>query len=132
MVGGARQRQLTERAPIEELHGVSAACFAQLPRGIRGVLDGGEDDEGRGLVLVVGHRVVSGARHEPEGPLRADEEVLDNLERLIEICRRPPRDGDTQDAEQSEKWGWRHLGRDGEGKLALREVLGVLKEPRLR
>mmetsp|Transcript_46484 Transcript_46484/g.113186 ORF Transcript_46484/g.113186 Transcript_46484/m.113186 type:complete len:355 (-) Transcript_46484:584-1648(-) len=76
------------RGAIEELNGVGALGLTEVVRGRGRILHAREDEEGRRLVLVVGHRVVRHARHEPEGALGAHHEVLDHLDRRVEVDER--------------------------------------------
>mmetsp|Transcript_13222 Transcript_13222/g.30542 ORF Transcript_13222/g.30542 Transcript_13222/m.30542 type:complete len:652 (-) Transcript_13222:435-2390(-) len=78
-------------AAIHDLDGVRAASLAQLPRRVRGVLDGREHDHGRGLVVVIRDSVVGRARDEAQRALRPDHEVLDHLLGVIEVDERVDR-----------------------------------------
>ena len=70
---------------VEELNGIRAFRDAEERGGVGSIVDGCEDNEGAGLVLVVGHGVVGCARDEAKSALRTHHQMFDDFQRVVKV-----------------------------------------------
>ncbi|MNZ69971.1 hypothetical protein D3C78_882890 [compost metagenome] len=100
--GAIRQLLHPARHALHVLYRAQAAAVEQLHRGHRllleqrhraaAVLHVGEDDQRAGLVRVVGHGVVGHRADEAQGAFGADHQVVEDVQRLVEVDQRVERE----------------------------------------